>query len=54
MQTNPDGQVVDEDTGVSPELLAPPLFVTSEGNLHPEQDQRMVPGNDIKSDVILL
>jgi hypothetical protein len=53
LQIDADGWATDEDTGLPPEQLPPPYFVTAEGNMHSEKDQRLVPGNDILSDVSL-
>uniref|UniRef100_A0A183CPF3 WD_REPEATS_REGION domain-containing protein n=1 Tax=Globodera pallida TaxID=36090 RepID=A0A183CPF3_GLOPA len=53
LEIDADGRVTDADTGELPERLPPPPFVKSDGTLLSEQDQRLVPGNDIASKEII-
>uniref|UniRef100_A0A158Q3Z3 Bromo domain-containing protein n=1 Tax=Dracunculus medinensis TaxID=318479 RepID=A0A158Q3Z3_DRAME len=45
-----DGFCLDEELGLPPHLMPPPIFVNADGNPYPALYQRLVPGRDILID----
>lgn len=53
LSTDETGYVLDDLSGMAPENMEPPIFVNSEGIAHPDDFQRLVPGNDLISMVFI-
>lgn len=47
LMTDPEGYALDEQTGITPDLLYPQLMVDAEADECDESIQRLMPGNDL-------